>query len=85
LIPTPRRSNDANRRLPARVDVDVLHRHLLLALAAMAVEGVEEGGLEAANRRVSGNGWQRSFPYEGCGSLCSIGLFAEAGCTEGLT
>jgi uncharacterized membrane protein YphA (DoxX/SURF4 family) len=36
-------------------------------------------------RRVSSNGWQRSFPYEGCGSLCSINLFAEAGCTEGLT
>ena len=36
-------------------------------------------------RRVSRNGWQRSFPYEGCGSLCSISLFAEAGCTEGLT
>jgi hypothetical protein len=47
LIPTPRRSNDADHRLPARVDVDVLHGHLLLALAAMAVEGVEEGGIGA--------------------------------------
>jgi hypothetical protein len=36
-------------------------------------------------RRVSSNGWQRSFPHEGRGSLCCISLFAEAGCTEGLT
>jgi uncharacterized membrane protein YkgB len=36
-------------------------------------------------RRVSSNGGQRSFPHEGCGSLCRISLFAEAGCTEGLT
>jgi hypothetical protein len=25
-------------------------------------------------RRVSSNGWQRSFPYEGCGSFCYISL-----------
>ena len=36
-------------------------------------------------RRVSSNGGQRSFPHEGCGSLCCISLFAEAGCTEGVT
>jgi hypothetical protein len=36
-------------------------------------------------RRVSSNGGQRSFPHEGCGSLCCISLFAKAGCTEGLT
>jgi hypothetical protein len=33
-------------------------------------------------RRVSRNGWQRSFPDEGCGSLCCISLFAEAGRRE---
>jgi Protein of unknown function, DUF417 len=36
-------------------------------------------------RRVSSNGWQRSFPYEGCGSSCCISLFAEAGCSESVT
>jgi hypothetical protein len=36
-------------------------------------------------RRVSRNGWQRSFPDEGCGSLCCISLFAEAGRRESVT
>ena len=36
-------------------------------------------------RRVSSNGWQRSFPYEGCSSFCCISLFAEAGCSESVT
>jgi len=35
--------------------------------------------------RVSSDGWQRSFPYEGRCSLCCISLFAEAGCAEGVT
>ena len=33
-------------------------------------------------RRISCNGRQRSFPDEGCGALCYISLFAEAGCDE---
>jgi hypothetical protein len=36
-------------------------------------------------RRVSRNGWQGSFPDEGCGSLCCISLFAEAGRRESVT
>src|SRR3984893_5553098 len=41
------------------------------------------GWLGCVCRRVSSNGGQRSFPHEGCGSLCCISLFAEAGCSEG--
>jgi len=33
-------------------------------------------------RGIPGNDWQRSFSHEGCGALCSIGLFAEAGCRK---
>ena len=36
-IPTPRRPDHAHHRLPARKDVDVLDRYLLLALATVAV------------------------------------------------
>src|ERR1700730_10795059 len=36
-------------------------------------------------RRDSRNGWQGSFPDEGCGSLCCISLFAEAGRRERVT
>jgi len=42
-------------------------------------------GWAASAGGFSSNGGQRSFPHEGCGSLCCISLFAEAGCTEGLT
>jgi hypothetical protein len=45
VIPSPRCADDADHSLPARVDMDMLHGHLLLALVAMAVEGFEEGGI----------------------------------------
>ena len=41
-IPAPRRLHDAHHCLPAGMDVDVLHGHLLLALAAVAVERFEQ-------------------------------------------
>ena len=39
-IPTSRRLYDADHRLATGMDVDVLYRHLLLTLAAVAVEGL---------------------------------------------
>jgi hypothetical protein len=36
-------------------------------------------------RRASHNGWQRSLPDEGCGFLCWVSLFAEAGRRESVT
>jgi hypothetical protein len=41
-IPTPRCFDSSDHRLPACMDVDMLDRYLLLALAAMLVEGVEQ-------------------------------------------
>jgi hypothetical protein len=38
-IPSPRRPDHAHRRLTAGMNVDMLHRHLLLAFAAVAIEG----------------------------------------------
>jgi hypothetical protein len=46
-IPTPRRPNYPDHRLPAGMDVDVLHRDLLLTLPAVAVECVEQHGVGA--------------------------------------
>ena len=43
-IPTPRGLDHANHCLAARMDVDVLHRDLLLAFAAMTVEGFNQRG-----------------------------------------
>ena len=40
--PTPRGLDRANHRLAARMDVDVLDRDLLLAFAAMTVEGLNQ-------------------------------------------
>ena len=45
----PPPGNGGHNRLPARMDVDVLDRHLLLTLAAMAVQGLQERR-EAARR-----------------------------------
>jgi hypothetical protein len=42
LNPTARSLNYAYHRLPTRMNVHVLHRDLLLALAAMAIERVEQ-------------------------------------------
>jgi hypothetical protein len=41
-IPTPRGLDYADHRLPAGMDVDVLYRHLLLALAAVTIERLEQ-------------------------------------------
>lgn len=41
-IPTPRRLHNADHRLTAGMNVDVLDRDLLLAFAAMAVESFEQ-------------------------------------------
>src|SRR5262245_57031380 len=46
-IPTPRSLDRPYDGLPARMDVDMLDGHLLLALAAMVVEGVEQRGPRA--------------------------------------
>src|SRR5262245_33080840 len=47
-IPSPRRSLDRpDDGLPARMDMDMLDGHLLLALTAMVVEGVEQRGPRA--------------------------------------
>ncbi|MGE0775513.1 MAG: hypothetical protein AB7L36_10825 [Sphingomonadaceae bacterium] len=43
-FPTPRRLHHAHHSLPAGMDVDVLHRNLLLALAAVAIECLEQRG-----------------------------------------
>jgi hypothetical protein len=50
-IPTPRRLHHAHHRLTTGMNVDVLDRDLLLALAAVAVEGFEQRG-EAAGELV---------------------------------
>jgi hypothetical protein len=42
VAPTPRRFDNANHGLPARMDVDVFDRGLLLALAAVSVEAFEQ-------------------------------------------
>ena len=42
-------------------------------------------GLGCVGRRLSSNGWQCCFPYEGRGSFCRVILFAEAGCRESVT
>ena len=42
LIPTPRSLDGPDHGLPARMDVDMLDRDLLLALATMLVERIEE-------------------------------------------
>ena len=68
-IPTPRRADDADDRLSASMDMDMLHRDLLLALAAMAVEGFEQGGIGAG--QLVGLGKVLATPFEG--------LFAEHG------
>jgi hypothetical protein len=41
-IPTPRRLNDPDHRLSTGMDVDVLNRHLLLPLAAVAVKRLKK-------------------------------------------
>lgn len=38
--------------------------------------------LGRVGRRVPSNGWQRSFPGEGCRASCWVSLFAEAGCAK---
>jgi hypothetical protein len=43
-IPGPRRPDHAHHRLTAGMNVNVLHRHLLLSLATMAIQGFEERG-----------------------------------------
>jgi hypothetical protein len=47
-IPGPRRPDHALHRLPARMNVDMLHDHPLLALAAVAVERFKQHGGGAA-------------------------------------
>jgi Protein of unknown function, DUF417 len=46
---------------------------------------VHAGWLGSVCRRVSGHGWQRAVPDEGCGAVGCISLFAEAGCRESAT
>ena len=46
--PPPSRPDEAHYRLTAGMDVDVLHRHLLLAFAAVPVERFEQRGEGAA-------------------------------------
>jgi hypothetical protein len=55
-IPTPqsftsRGADGADHRLTARVDVNVFDSDLLLALAAMAIERFEEGGVRSGLKR----------------------------------
>src|ERR1700733_16049117 len=45
--PSPRGTDHADDSLTAGMHVDVLHRHLLLALAAMPVQSIEEHGVRA--------------------------------------
>ena len=42
VSPSPRGPDHADDSLAAGMHVDVLHRHLLLALTAMPVQGVEQ-------------------------------------------
>lgn len=78
------RPNAAHARRRFSIGNDGALRNLeisdqLLQLSQMA------GRRLPAGRRVSRNGWQRSFPDEGCGSLCCISLFAKAGRRESVT
>ena len=78
--PPPGRSDHPDHRLPARMDVDVLDRDLLLALAAMAVERFEQRrlgagelvrlgrGSRAGPRRSARRSWRGgSIPSRRCG------------------
>jgi hypothetical protein len=43
-IPAPRRLDEANHRLPAGMNVDMLDRHLLLAPVAVVIERFKRRG-----------------------------------------
>ena len=47
LIPAPGALDHPDHRLTALVDVDVLHRDLLLAFAAVAIERIEQSRIGA--------------------------------------
>jgi hypothetical protein len=47
MSPLPRGFDHADDSLATRMHVDVLHRDFLLALAAMAIERFEEGGVRS--------------------------------------
>ena len=47
MIPPPRCLDQTDHSLPAGVDVNMLDRNLLLALAAMSTEGVQQSGVGA--------------------------------------
>jgi hypothetical protein len=47
-IPGPRHPDHTHHRLTTGMHVNVLHRHLLLALATMAIQSFEQGGEGAA-------------------------------------
>src|ERR1700731_2622182 len=49
--PLPRGFDHADDSLATRMHVDVLHRDFLLALAAMAIERFEEGGVRSGLKR----------------------------------
>ena len=51
LNPSPRGLNYTNDGLPTGMHVHVLDRDLLLALAAMAIERFEEGGVRSGLKR----------------------------------
>ena len=72
-IPTPRlagrRGDHAHHRLPARMDVDVFDRDLLLPLATMMVEGFEQDVMALGRDKAAGAddaqrlaGWPRWSP-----------------------
>ena len=51
MSPLPRGFDHADDSLATRMHVDVLHRDFLLALAAMAIERFEEGGVRSGLKR----------------------------------
>jgi hypothetical protein len=51
MSPLPRGFDHADDSLATRMHVDVLHRDFLLALAAMAIERFEEGGVRLGLKR----------------------------------
>ena len=62
-MPSPRLLHDANNRLPACIDVDMLDRDLLLAFAAMAVECFKKGCV--SSRKLAGLGQTFIAPLRG--------------------
>ena len=67
-----------NYRLPAGVDVDMLDRDLLLALAPVSVQGLEQGSIGAAECVRLGEGLAAPNEYAQKADHCSARVLRDA-------